>query len=53
MVQEDFSLARAYSLFTSMGVRHLIVVDEVNRVRGIITRKDLTGSKLEALSQGH
>lgn len=48
MVQEEFSLARAYALFTSMGVRHLVVVDELNRARGIITRKDLAPEKLDS-----
>jgi hypothetical protein len=48
MVQEEFSLARAYALFTSMGVRHLVVVDELNRVCGIITRKDLAPGQLNS-----
>jgi chloride channel 7 len=48
IVQEDFSLSRAYSLFTSMGVRHLVVVNELNRVQGIIARKDLAPEKLNA-----
>jgi CBS domain len=41
------SLERAYILFRNMGLRHLVVVDEHNRVRGIITRKDLLGFKLD------
>lgn len=48
MVHEDFSLARAYSLFTSMGLRHLIVIDEANRAVGIVTRKDLTPDRLDS-----
>ena len=48
IVQADFSLARAYALFTSMGVRHLIVVDAGNCTRGIVTRKDLLQEKLNS-----
>ncbi|WIA10530.1 hypothetical protein OEZ86_000660 [Tetradesmus obliquus] len=46
-VQETMSLQRAYILFRNMGLRHLVVVDEHNRVRGIVTRKDLLGFKLD------
>ncbi|GFO14219.1 chloride channel protein [Plakobranchus ocellatus] len=38
-----FSLHRAYTLLTALGLRHLTVVDECNQVKGIITRKDLMG----------
>jgi CBS-domain-containing membrane protein len=46
-VQETMSLERTYILFRNMGLRHLVVVDEHNRVRGIVTRKDLLGFKLD------
>lgn len=46
-VPESFSVERAYLLFSTMGLRHLVVVDEGNRVKGIITRKDLLGFKLD------
>lgn len=46
-VPESFSVERAYVLFSTMGLRHLVVVDECNRVRGIVTRKDLLGYKLD------
>eukprot|EP00882_Tetradesmus_deserticola_P012709 GHRQ01013468.1.p2 GENE.GHRQ01013468.1~~GHRQ01013468.1.p2 ORF type:complete len:174 (+),score=38.03 GHRQ01013468.1:298-819(+) len=46
-VQDTMSLERAYILFRNMGLRHLVVVDEHNRVRGIVTRKDLLGFKLD------
>ena len=46
-VQETFSVERVYILFRSMGLRHLVVVDELNRVKGIVTRKDLLGFKLD------
>jgi chloride channel 7 len=49
MVPEDFSLSRAYSLFTSMGLRQLVVVNENNEMRGIITRKDIVPERLEQL----
>ena len=36
-----------------MGLRHLTIVDECNRVRGMITRKDLMGYRLdEAVKKG-
>ena len=47
-MQEDFSLARAYSLFTSIGARHLVVVDARNSVKGIVTRKDLSAEKMNS-----
>lgn len=46
-VSENFSVEKAYLLFTTMGLRHLVVVDESNRARGIITRKDLLGYRLD------
>ncbi|PRD28155.1 UNVERIFIED_CONTAM: clcA [Trichonephila clavipes] len=46
-VQEDFSLHRAYIIFRSLGLRHLVVVNEKNDVVGIITRKDLMGYNIE------
>ena len=46
-VSEDFSVERAYMIFRSMGLRHLTVVDEMNRVKGILTRKDLMGFRLD------
>ena len=46
-VPESFSVERAYVLFSTMGLRHLVVVDERNRVGGIVTRKDLLGYRLD------
>ena len=40
-------MERTYILFRTMGLRHLVVVDEHNRVKGIITRKDLLGLQLD------
>jgi CBS-domain-containing membrane protein len=40
-VIDTFSIMRAYTLFRSMGLRHLPVVDKCNRVVGMITRKDM------------
>eukprot|EP00892_Ulva_mutabilis_P010524 jgi/Ulvmu1/7844/UM004_0074.1 len=53
MVPVDFPLKRAYSLFTSMGLRHLVVVDDLNAVQGIITRENITPARLEQLQGGH
>jgi predicted transcriptional regulator len=38
-VDESFSLERAYVVLRTLGLRHLIVVDINNCVRGIVTRK--------------
>lgn len=46
-VPGKFSLERAYITFRTMGLRHMTVVDENNRVIGVITRKDLMGFNLE------
>ncbi|KAK9840815.1 hypothetical protein WJX81_006821 [Elliptochloris bilobata] len=46
-VPETFSLERAYALFRSLGARHLTVVDAHNRVKGVVTRKDLLGYRLD------
>lgn len=40
-VSENMCISRTYLIFRSLGARHLIVVDRCNKVRGIITRKDL------------
>lgn len=42
-VPGKFSLERTYIIFRTLGLRHMAVVDEKNRVIGIITRKDLMG----------
>ncbi|RLN92598.1 hypothetical protein BBJ28_00017181, partial [Nothophytophthora sp. Chile5] len=55
IVQEQTPVPRAFRLFRSLGLRHLIVLNRRNEVRGVITRKDLTPSHLkfclEALSE--
>ena len=42
----NYSLHRTYTLFRTLGLRHLMVVDIRNKVRGIITRKDLLPFKI-------
>ncbi|KAK9511537.1 hypothetical protein O3M35_000173 [Rhynocoris fuscipes] len=40
-VQRVASLPRIFRLFRALGLRHLIVVNDVNEVVGMVTRKDL------------
>lgn len=40
-VLQETSLPRVFKLFRALGLRHLVVVDDVNRVMGLVTRKDL------------
>ncbi|XP_013382838.1 H(+)/Cl(-) exchange transporter 7-like [Lingula anatina] len=40
-VAEIASLPKVFTLFRGLGLRHLIVVNDDNEVKGIITRKDL------------
>jgi chloride channel 7 len=40
-VQADHPASRTHVLFTTLGLRHLCVVDRRNRVVGVITRKDV------------
>ena len=40
-VRDNMSILRAYSLFRTMGSRHMIVVDIGNRVVGMLARNDL------------
>ncbi len=47
-VHADFFSVYAFRLFRSMGLRHLPVVNDVNDVIGIITRKDLIEPSIEA-----
>jgi len=41
-----FSAMRAFVMFRTLGLRHLPVVDEHNRVVGIVTRKELLNESL-------
>ena len=47
-VPADFSAMRTYLVFRTLGLRHLPVVDEQNRVVGMITRKELLSEALVA-----
>ncbi|KAK7167603.1 hypothetical protein R3I94_001864 [Phoxinus phoxinus] len=40
-VPQETSLPRVFKLFRALGLRHLVVVDNENRVMGLVTRKDL------------
>lgn len=41
LIQEEAPFMRAYRLFRSAGLRHLVVVNRHNNVRGIVTRREL------------
>ena len=50
-VREDCPLARVHLLFTTMGLRHISVLDHNAQVTGIITRQNLLQATEEGLSQ--
>ncbi|KAI0228543.1 H(+)/Cl(-) exchange transporter 7 [Lamellibrachia satsuma] len=47
IVQEDVSLPKIFKLFRGIGLRHLVVVNDRNRVVGIITRINLAKYRAE------
>lgn len=52
-IQALAPLSRVIALFRPMGLRHLPVVDKVNNIVGMITRKDLVEPALhESLLAG-
>ncbi|KAH9125926.1 hypothetical protein AeMF1_003539 [Aphanomyces euteiches] len=51
-VQDQTPVPRAFRLFRSLGLRHLVVLNRTNEVQGIISRKDLTPEHLKASLDG-
>ena len=47
-VHLDHPATRVHLLFTTLGLRHLCVVDAGNEVKGVITRKDVTRAESRA-----
>jgi chloride channel 7 len=45
-IPETTSLSRTYTLFRTLGIRHLVVVNKDNRIVGMITRKDLVSDNI-------
>jgi len=43
-VQRECPLSRVFTLFRSLGMRHLVVTDDTNEVVGIISRKEIMSS---------
>ena len=52
-LRASFSLHRAYMLFRTMGLRHLIITSVDNRVVGVITRRDLMDFQLHNVLHPH
>lgn len=46
-MQEDTSVAKAYTLLRGLGLRHLAVIPAATSVVGVITRHDLLPARLE------
>lgn len=45
---QDCNMARAFTVFRTLGLRHMLAVDNNHQLVGIITRKDLTHHRVEA-----
>jgi len=45
-IDRVYSLQRTYMIFRTLGLGHLVVVDEHNRVVGMIERSDLLPSRI-------
>ena len=45
-ISETTSLSRTYTLFRTLGLRHLVVVSRENKIVGMITRKDLVSDNI-------
>lgn len=53
-VYEAASVPRAYRLFRTVGMRHLLVLNSLNELVGIITRDELLEENIdEALAKRH
>merc|ERR1712157_70651 len=51
-IREQTPLTRVYRLFRSLGLRHLIVVNDKCQLTGIVSRKDLTKHRMEQALDG-
>lgn len=50
-VQESFSVERTYVVFRTLGLRHLVVTDRHNHVKGVVTRKVTVSSSAHVSSE--
>jgi H+/Cl- antiporter ClcA/CBS domain-containing protein len=50
-VQATTTVARAYAVFTKLGLRHLVVLGHTGKVEGLVTRKDLMVFRIAAFKE--
>ena len=50
-VDWGMTVARAYEVFTKLGLRHLVVLGHTGKVEGLITRKDLMVYKMNKFKE--
>jgi hypothetical protein len=49
VVQRSCGATQAYSLFQTLGLRHLCVIEDTSAVLGVLTRKDFMASNVQAV----
>lgn len=49
VVQRSCCATQAYSLFQTLGLRHLCVIEDTSKVLGVLTRKDFMAANVQAV----
>ena len=52
-LNEQATVQRTYRMFRTLGLRHLIIVDRSNRLKGIVTRANLTDNHVASSRAAH